>query len=255
MIDLDSYQKMVTEGFVIKNNVVYFDSTSKEYINTSFGKDKQNNPYSSKIPGGVVYSIYKKTKDASDDYNDVLKAIKHKSNVYTIDQQSYSHFLSRSTLYMSSIIKENEIDLIIVMDSSSNLVSDLSNKILSLLPVYYESMTFNKAIFKNPNFDEITFNPEKYGLSDKSKDKMISALRKMSRDGYFSIQKIMPGMRKIIENWLKINDNVLQKIVGKNVAIIDDILTSGSTFYEAARLLESAGANKIIGLTLIKGDH
>ena len=38
----------------------------------------------------------------------------------------------------------------------------------------------------------------------------------------------------------------------KNILLIDDIVTSGSTLREAAKILKSAGAKKIIAITAAK---
>lgn len=45
----------------------------------------------------------------------------------------------------------------------------------------------------------------------------------------------------------------VSEIAGKNLIIVDDVFTSGATTFEAARILRSAGAKKIIILALAKG--
>ncbi len=42
-------------------------------------------------------------------------------------------------------------------------------------------------------------------------------------------------------------------IVGKKIILVDDVFTSGATTFEAARVLKSAGARKIIVLVVAKG--
>ncbi|MEK9129988.1 MAG: ComF family protein [Patescibacteria group bacterium] len=44
-----------------------------------------------------------------------------------------------------------------------------------------------------------------------------------------------------------------ENIKNKNIILLDDILTTGSTLREAARVLKKAGAREIIGLVLAKG--
>ncbi len=44
-------------------------------------------------------------------------------------------------------------------------------------------------------------------------------------------------------------------IAGKNIILIDDVSTSGSTLAEAAKVLKKAGAKKIIGLVVAKAGH
>ena len=43
-------------------------------------------------------------------------------------------------------------------------------------------------------------------------------------------------------------------IKGKHVLIVDDILTTGSTIQEAAKLLQNAGVKSILGFTLAKAN-
>ncbi len=43
------------------------------------------------------------------------------------------------------------------------------------------------------------------------------------------------------------------RIAGKNIILIDDVSTSGATFFEAASSLKKAGARKIIALAAAKG--
>ncbi len=44
-----------------------------------------------------------------------------------------------------------------------------------------------------------------------------------------------------------------ETIKGKNIILIDDVVTTGATLNEAAFVLKKAGAKKIIGLTVAKG--
>jgi ComF family protein len=43
-----------------------------------------------------------------------------------------------------------------------------------------------------------------------------------------------------------------EKIVGKNVLLVDDVFTTGATMEEAAKVLNEAGAEKIVGVVVAK---
>ena len=43
-----------------------------------------------------------------------------------------------------------------------------------------------------------------------------------------------------------------EKILGKNVLLVDDVFTTGSTMEEAAKVLKKAGAKKIVGIVVAK---
>jgi competence protein ComFC len=43
-----------------------------------------------------------------------------------------------------------------------------------------------------------------------------------------------------------------EKIIGKNVLLVDDVFTTGATMEEAARVLKETGAKKIVGIVVAK---
>lgn len=255
MLNFKQFQDVINEGFLIKDDIIYFDPNTDEYINTSFGKGKSNKPYVSKIDNGVIYSIYNKSKsiDTEKTYSEILLAIKGQSSKYTMDYNSYKSLINRTAIYMSNLILQEKIDTILVMDSSSSLVTDLTFEINRRLPKYYDMFTFNKQIFKNQDIQSITIDTMGIDIGDKNYKSIESSLNKMKKEGYFKIKNIYTPNRKFIKNWLKINNNILSKIVDKRVAIIDDIFTTGATLIEASNLLNDAGAEYVVGLTMIKG--
>lgn len=56
---------------------------------------------------------------------------------------------------------------------------------------------------------------------------------------------------KNLENKFKINDDL--KLENKTVIIFDDIVTTGTTLNECAKILKASGAKKVIGLTIARG--
>ena len=58
---------------------------------------------------------------------------------------------------------------------------------------------------------------------------------------------------KNLENRISIKKDWAEKLQGKNVILIDDIATTGTTLNECARALKTAGVNKVCGLVLARG--
>jgi len=235
------------EGFDIDNNTVSFNPHHKNYVNTSFGKTN-NKPYVMKLPYGISYSAYKKT---SNNINPIIKAIKNQSENYTITKEGYEKFINRTAIYFAPLIIKEQIDTILPMESSSKLVKDLTNEILKKLPKSYEMFKFDKIILKNPNINAISISNE-YNLNDNTKKSLQYTLEKAKKNKYFEIKNIPPKFRKLVKNWLYIENNKLANIIDKNILLIDDYVTTGSTLKEASTILHNAGAKKIIAISIIK---
>jgi competence protein ComFC len=63
-----------------------------------------------------------------------------------------------------------------------------------------------------------------------------------------------PEERKnVISGQFTTNHDVVANIQNKNIMIVDDVWTTGSTLEEAARILKSAGAAQVLGVTFAHG--
>ena len=73
-------------------------------------------------------------------------------------------------------------------------------------------------------------------------------------DGELELKKFYKPYLKFIKNFIELRDayEVLDKVLGKSVLVVDDILSSGSTMAEMIRQLEEFEPSKIAGLTLFK---
>lgn len=251
LFSIEECAQIVSEGFVLKDGIFYFDSTSDSYLGSEYGQGKLK-PYSMSISGGVAYSAYKKDQTIpKEDFNDLLYALKGKGQC-RVDQKSYNDFIKRTALYFYRLVKGKDIDLILLMPTSSPLVSDIVNTLLQYYPSYFKTVTFNKEIIKNPDLSAITIDSEQYKLSDSTLKSLQSAIDKMKESGYFEIKHIIPQLRKTVHNYLLAKDTILGKLIDANVLIVDDYITSGETLKEASRLLMNSGAKSVTALTLLK---
>lgn len=247
--------KQINEGFVVKDNIVYFEPNTKGFIKTKFGKTIDLKPYEGKLRFGRFYAPYQKDKDSDKtEYVEVLKTIKGQSTKYTMDNESYHKFLSRTATYLAKILQKEKVDTILLMDSSSALVNDLVHEINRRLPKYFNIRSFSRAIFKNPNISDIYVDTQGHNLGESQLKAIQKVLDESKAAGYFSIKNVkLVQQRKFFKDWLKINDNFLQHIVDKRVAIIDDFVTSGETLNSGSELLENAGAESVVGFAIMKG--
>ena len=57
----------------------------------------------------------------------------------------------------------------------------------------------------------------------------------------------------IVKKAFRIKENSKPIIAGKTVFLVDDVLTSGATLSEAAKVLKRGGAKAVFGLALAHG--
>jgi len=238
--------KILSEGISIQNDELVFDYKNKDGLSSSFGKGKKFTPYEKKasISGNTIYSVYnvKDLKGAP-----TIKAIK--SGV--ANSSDYRHFIKRTAIFISSkILKKSKPDIVITPASTSFILNDLIEELKSIMPhVKFLKEKFSKVL--DPK--KITIDLDHPKITDKIIDVLESILKRAKRDGYFQLKKVLPQNRKFLKNYFNlIDDYKYEKIKGKNIVLLDDVVSSGSTFEEMIRIIEQYGPNTINGVTIFK---
>lgn len=78
------------------------------------------------------------------------------------------------------------------------------------------------------------------------------------------LKRIVPGIpqanikddkkrKENIKNVFNINPERAQRVEGKNIILVDDVITTGATLVETARILKNAGADKVWALVVARG--
>lgn len=87
-------------------------------------------------------------------------------------------------------------------------------------------------------------------VAKENKLKLIDALyftRKTENQARLRNRKVR---MQNIKNSMAVKDKFKKDVLGKNILLIDDIITTGATIKEARRALHSAGAKKVLAITL-----
>lgn len=142
-------------------------------------------------------------------------------------------------------------------------LSDLKN---CLVELFYESIIqqeiFQKAYESLPIFVAIPLHASRLrkrgynhakllaeGLSKMLNLKLIDILqRKKNTKSQFGLK--LKDRKKNLKDAFILNTKYL--ILNTNIFLVDDILTTGSTLFEAAKILKRNGAKKVWGLTLAR---
>jgi hypothetical protein len=241
-------QQNIFEGFRVDGNVMYFDPNSEDFFKR-MGKNKNFTPYETNLGFGKVYSLYSVRDSNNKEIKvaDVKSILKGMHNSIVFDYDNYNQFLKRSIMYMSYIIQKHSTDIIMYPKSSRPLVKTLINLLKERLPSSYDFTVYDESLIKT--MDKAEIDPEIIKVLDPQTIRDIE--KKISKPD-FKIQTIPPQFRKSLINWVNIDNITDNKIEGKNIVIIDDFLTSGSTIRESMRKLLSYDAKTVTGFTLFK---
>jgi len=251
-------REYIDEGISIDNNTIVFDYNNNEVgIETRLGKTKINKETKKKdrmiafeskektLLGSTVYFLYKLNRELG--Y--IVKSIKD-NKPYKIDARELDRFLTRSAIYANKNIKNFDFDLIVYPNNASNLLSTFVDKI---------SQRYNISKFKiSPSIKKldvsnIEINDPKSKLSDSNRKSIEKILKRVKNKGFLKLHDDVPKQfRSFIKNFISLDDKILDIVDSKNILIIDDVYTTGSTIKELVRVLNERGASKVIGLTIFK---
>lgn len=245
-------QSMLEKISVDNNKLVFnYKDTSKgdnkESIGTSFGKGKLI-PFmksDSILDKKKVYSVYK-----SSGATDILKAIKSKNDI-DMDSDDYKKFINRTAIYLSKVIQDEKVEVILSPKSSAKMVDDVLDAIKLRLPYIVDF----KAVFEKISVDDIknVSMIDDPRVTDKIRLSFETIKKKAIKDGYFAMVKVDPKFRHFVRGFFQdIDEKVVKTCENKKVALLDDIISSGTTIAEMMRMIGAAGASDVIGITVFK---
>jgi len=157
-------------------------------------------------------------------YNPILKKI-IKNIKYRLATQVWEDFYKAITP-----------EIISKLGFYKNLSSDLVIQPIPLSKIKYNERGFNQAKFISIYFQKNLHFPI-VDLLKRKEEILAQAQMKNKRARYLNVKGTFLG----------------QRCIHPNVILVDDVVTSGSTVKEAAKILKKAGAKKVYVLALAKG--
>ena len=227
-------------------------------ISTSMGKDKNFTPFktSGKMFGNdIVISGYSsklldnESIQPKELRNIIYNLIKSKSDEYSLSIEEIEYFVRRTIIYLNRFFNKNNLsfDVILLPKSSSALNMKMAQEFKKRFP--YDVNLYSDEITKSlPKDLQIVGDPPEI-----IRKALQRSLDKWNTEGKFEIKKLPPSFRQYVSNLSKIDDKIFKKVEGKNVLIIDDVLTSGITISDIIKQLRNkSNPNIIYGVTLFK---
>lgn len=235
---------MITLGIDISiNKAVSFNPNHDHRVITAIDK----NPKISMIgtyPRITVFSIYQRTKlgDRNRDGNPLMYALKEISG-YRIDLKELFKFKPSFIAILNTIkmsIHNTDISFV-VMPSSSHVSQHFGRKVARSFHLAPHNNCFIKRTVKEVlvHFEHTENNIKPQ--HNKALKRTLSDLQSLPEHTLFTMKKIPNKLRRYFSPW-KLNPifNFIE-IKGKNIILIDDLLSTGTTLVSAAKELSQIG--------------
>lgn len=167
------------------------------------------------LNGHIVYSVY---PFSGDSHVDIFKKIKRGE----MNKSLYYEWLNFTARYIQqAILSKNKPDLIVVPESSSNLIVDLAAEISRNTGLDYLPHAFKK----NP-VEDITINLKEGDPAYKS---AAIVLQRIKDAGRFEAKNVPKQMLKFFKDIYTVDDDYIDILEGQRVAVLDDSMTSKAT--------------------------
>lgn len=223
-------------------------------------------PYHSNLPilrGVTVHSLYLYVGHHSESIN-MLKSLKGKGP-YKVDPTQLDRFLNQSATWLRRWLKAHDIATVMYPKSSSPFLYDFIESLRKLHPEIEFVQSFAKREVKSldTEIDDFidTEHPDYEHLGVKNQKLLKQNIKQNIQKNIdagngpvLDAKGIFKGHAKFVKNFMKLSDkNIeLEQIMGKNILVVDDVLSSGSTFGDMIRQVESLEPKSVMGLTLFK---
>lgn len=161
--------------------------------------------------------------------------------VQTLNNTKAGHIINQAAKMFSEHMVDKNFDVIgTIKTMKTNLAGDLVDKID--FSDGRKPMVLKNLIYLTKTRDDVKTTSETI-------DKKVSRLFKY---GNFDIEKIGKDDKANVTGFLGVNPSLENRILGKNVAIIDDYAETGTTLKEACEALLKCGAKSVSGYAILK---
>ena len=258
-MNFKTFHRLISEGFVFDGNMLKIDHTKPIqdiFISLGLGYTKAHKPYIThhkSIPNVELVSAYQidKKKVDRNTLMEVLLTLKGQGK-HKISPSDLDKLLSRSAEYLWKYLQSKKISTITYPQSSSALASQFADKFQGRV----SDTVLIPSAFKKSDPKMIRLDYESmalYKLSPKTIKALEDIIEKAKAKGSFKIHDVPTMLRKFFNHFMEPSHiNMLDKVEGKNILLVDDILTSGSTTHEIVRIINKFQPNKIYVATLFR---
>jgi phosphoribosylpyrophosphate synthetase len=198
----------------------------------------------------------------------ILKSLKDEGP-YNIDEKTVAKFLRDTAQRSAVLIKTRKIDTLIFPKSSSGFLLafveyikyELGNYPINVIADSIIKKQIDDIAFQSGdidgliNFEHPSFHTLQVSTIKALKKQIVRNVKMNSEAGngkVVSIKDLHKMHTKFVFNFLELVEGLSEDLHNKNVLIVDDILSSGSTFAEMVRNVKNEKIKSVMGLTIFK---
>lgn len=225
-------------------------------IPVKLGRNTKSLSTTKRIP---YYKAYQFNKHFDKDtVNDAKYAIKS-MDPSLVDPAALDYMINKAVMNFSQLVGGiNSYDVILAPRSSGKLnkalLKALHAKMRRDVPIYTDALVKRAADNLVLDMDTLT-----HKFDDSARKNFYKKLDyAITASGELKIRLVPTRFRDLVLQMLKLDPSkeaeIISKIVGKRVLVVDDITTKGTTLFSASNLLLDLGAEEVHGFILLKSD-
>lgn len=162
-------------------------------------------------------------------------------SVSTLQNTKAGYLIDRAARMFSEHMKSKDFDIIgTIKTTKENMAGELVDKLD--FSEGRSPMVLKNLVYLTKSRDDIK-------TTSDSADKKISRL---FRYGDFDIEKIGKDDKGNVKGFIGVDPSLENRVMGKNIAIIDDYADTGTTLRESCEALLKCGAKSVVGYAIKK---
>ena len=164
--------------------------------------------------------------------------------------EDYRKFIGRTAVFIAGrILGPLRVECIVTPESSSTILNDTADELRRMRP----DLDIMREKFRKLDPSGIRIAEDDPRITPGIVKSLGRVILNAVRDGYFQMKKVNAKDRKFLSNYFALVDGGrYERLEGRRVAILDDLIRTGSSFNEMGRTLEKYAPASVVGVTLFK---
>lgn len=233
-------------GINVVNGWVQIDDSHNKLVNTTIA----DNPTFGTIEGLDVHYIFSrnKTHNKDGDGNPLIYAMKSIKN-FKIVPMYRTKVIARATTITHSICEPLAFDAIVLVPSSNGFAREIAEIAAAATGAPIVEPDFIRKKTLREMYEQYSDKPSTLTNSEeKHYNQQLSAWKSFPGKT-FSMKEVPPQIRHLFTPFTI--SHVCDDVTEKNILLVDDILSSGSSILSAANVCRTSGATSVTGLCFL----